>query len=90
MSSAWSAEEHVLPGAVRHTRSSSPIYVVDEPFAPDKRSRCEFLEVMVPLVGEIGPAYEVMWGPSELLPSGNLVEADLSLAAIRGFVTSRR
>ncbi|MFN8215288.1 MAG: hypothetical protein U0R71_01715 [Solirubrobacterales bacterium] len=88
MSSAWSAEEHVLPGAVRHTRSSSPIYVVDEPFAPDKRTRREFLEVTVSLAGETGLPM-VMWGPSELLPSGNLAEDDLLLAAIRALVTSR-
>ena len=43
-----------------------------------ERSRTEFVEVMVPLSGEIGPAYEVMWGPNEFSPSGNLVGWDVS------------
>jgi proline-specific peptidase len=42
------------------------------------RSRREFVDEMLPLVEHIGPAYKVMWGPSEFSPTGNLVGWDVS------------
>jgi proline-specific peptidase len=43
-----------------------------------ERSRREFIEVIVRPLGEPGPAYEAMWGPSEFSPSGNLVGWDVT------------
>ncbi|HET7120452.1 MAG TPA: proline iminopeptidase-family hydrolase [Solirubrobacterales bacterium] len=43
-----------------------------------ERSRREFLEFVVPLVDDIGPAYEAMWGRSEFSPSGVLRDWDVT------------
>ena len=42
-----------------------------------ERSRREFVAEILPLLDDIGPAYEAMWGPSEFSPSGNLVGWDV-------------
>lgn len=43
-----------------------------------ERSRREYVEKMMPLFEDVGPAYEAMWGPSEFSPSGNLVGWDVT------------
>jgi proline-specific peptidase len=43
-----------------------------------ERSRREYVEKIVPMVGKIGPAYKVMWGPNEYSPTGNLVGWDVT------------
>jgi pimeloyl-ACP methyl ester carboxylesterase len=43
-----------------------------------ERSRREYVELITPLEEDLGPAYEVMWGPSEFSPTGVLRDWDVT------------
>jgi L-proline amide hydrolase len=38
----------------------------------------EFIEVVVPLFEDLGPAYQVMWGPFEFICTGSLIDWDVT------------
>jgi len=43
-----------------------------------ERSLKECKEILEPVFSDIGPAYQVMWGPFEFLPTGTLLEWDVT------------
>jgi proline-specific peptidase len=55
---------------IRHLRRSTPFET--------ERSLAEFEEIMLPLMDNLGPAYEAMWGPNEFCLTGPLVEWDVT------------
>jgi proline iminopeptidase len=54
----------------RHLRRATP-------FSPDN-SITEFKEVMEPLMTDMGPAYNAMWGPNEFVCTGTLIDWDVT------------
>jgi proline iminopeptidase len=54
----------------RHLRRATP-------FSLD-RSLAELDELVLPLMGDMGPAYNAMWGPNEFVCSGPLVDWDVT------------
>jgi proline iminopeptidase len=63
-------EAAVMQLLARHLRRSTPFEI--------ERSIAEFKEIMLPLMDNLGPAYEAMWGPNEFLLTGPLVDWDVS------------
>jgi proline iminopeptidase len=42
------------------------------------RSRAEYEAEIAPLLEDLGPAYDVMWGPNEFFPTGSLLSWDVT------------
>jgi len=63
-------EDATMQLLARHLRRATPFEI--------ERSIGEFEEIMVPLMGDLGRAYFVMWGPHEFLLTGTLADWDVT------------